>query len=80
MPRQLTTYLVAIISGAIITLGMYQVLPSQASTIVADSEPTLIAQRAPIPNQRTSFVATAVNRMGAAVVRIDTEKTISRTH
>ena len=77
MPRQLTTYLVAIIGGAMITLGMYQVLPSQASTITATPETTLIAQRAPILNQRTSFVATAVNRMGAAVVRIDTEKTVS---
>lgn len=74
--RQLVTYLIPIILGAMLTVGVYRVLPSQASPIVTESEP-LIAQRAAIPTEGRSFVATAVNKVGAAVVRLDTEKVVS---
>lgn len=74
--RQLSAYLIAIMLGAMLTVSVYRVLPSQASPIVAESEP-LIAQRAAIPIEGRSFVATAVNKVGAAVVRLDTEKVVS---
>jgi S1-C subfamily serine protease len=65
-----------IVLGTILTLGVTFVLPAQA---VAPTTP--IAQRQiPIPDtgNRNSFVTAAVDRVGPAVVRIDTERTISR--
>jgi S1-C subfamily serine protease len=80
--RQSITYLLAIVLGAFVTVGVYRVLPSQAGPVpTADSEvPTLLAQRQPItdPASRGSFVTAAVDRVGPAVVRIDTERTITR--
>ena len=80
--RQTTTYLLAIVLGALVTVGVYRVLPSQASPApVSESvAPTLLAQRQPIADTAAhgSFVTAAVNRVGPAVVRIDTERTITR--
>jgi len=80
--RQSITYLLAIVLGAFLTVGVYRVLPSQAGPVpTTDSEvPTLLAQRQPItdPATRGSFVTAAVDRVGPAVVRIDTERTITR--
>lgn len=71
--NRIFSYLFATLLGALLTLGAV-VLPSQAS-------PTpLLAQR-PVPTDTTtrgSFVSAAVNRVGPAVVRIDTERTITR--
>lgn len=61
-----------------------QVLPSQAEpapTVTALDSSKLIAQRqspATAAISSTSFVTAAVNRVGTAVVRIDTERTITR--
>jgi Do/DeqQ family serine protease len=61
-----------------------QVLPSQAEpapTITALDTSNLIAQRqspASAAIGSSSFVTAAVNRVGSAVVRIDTERTITR--
>jgi Do/DeqQ family serine protease len=61
-----------------------QVLPSQAEpapTVTAGDTSQLIAQRqspATAAIGSSSFVTTAVNRVGSAVVRIDTERTITR--
>ncbi len=80
--RQSITYLLAIVLGAFLTVGVYRVLPSQAGPVLTtESEvPTLLAQRQPItdPATRGSFVTAAVDRVGPAVVRIDTERTITR--
>ncbi|MCC5600509.1 trypsin-like peptidase domain-containing protein [Nostoc sp. CHAB 5784] len=82
--RQLSTHVLAIALGVLLTVSTLQVLPSQAEpappVIVRDTS-QLIAQRqspatAAIGN--TSFVTAAVNRVGSAVVRIDTERTITR--
>jgi S1-C subfamily serine protease len=80
--RKISTYLLAIVLGSILTVGAYRVLPSQAdpAPISESVAPTLVAQRQPITNTapHTSFVTAAVNRVGPAVVRIDTERTITR--
>ncbi|NEQ24754.1 MAG: trypsin-like serine protease [Microcoleus sp. SIO2G3] len=80
--RQTSTYLLAIVLGVVLTVGFYQVLPSQAGPApdLDSAALTLLAQRQPIPNTATSgsFVTSAVNRVGPAVVRIDTERTITR--
>lgn len=77
--RQLINYLAAIVLGALLTTGLYRVLPSQASPVptVETTSPTLLAQQASIPTSRHSFVTDAVNRIGKAVVRIDTERTVT---
>ena len=90
--RQFSSYLLAIIVGVGLTLGTFHVLPSQADpapTVVRGEDdmtiPTPISDI--IPQQEspakaaigsTSFVTAAVNRVGNAVVRIDTERTITR--
>ncbi len=80
--RQLTTHLLAILAGILLSVNTMQVLPSQAepAPMVFDSS-QLIAQQpsnaaAAIGN--SSFVTAAVNRVGTAVVRIDTERQVSR--
>ncbi|MCC5659308.1 trypsin-like peptidase domain-containing protein [Nostoc sp. XA010] len=82
--RQLSTHILAIALGVLLTVSTLQVLPSQAEPapiVTAGDSSQLIAQRqspgtAAIGS--TSFVTAAVNRVGAAVVRIDTERTITR--
>ncbi|MEH2328006.1 HhoA/HhoB/HtrA family serine endopeptidase [Nostoc sp.] len=85
--RQLSTHVLAIALGVLLTVSTLQVLPSQAEpapTITAGTAgdtSNLIAQRqspATAAIGSTSFVTAAVNRVGSAVVRIDTERTITR--
>lgn len=82
--RQLTTHVLAIALGVVLAVSTLQVLPSQAEpapTITAGDTSNLIAQRqspATAAIGSTSFVTAAVNRVGSAVVRIDTERTITR--
>jgi Do/DeqQ family serine protease len=82
--RQLSTHVFAICLGVLLTVSTLRVLPSQAepapSSVIGDA-PGLVAQRqspasAAIGN--SSFVTAAVNSVGPAVVRIDTERTITR--
>ncbi|KAB8316396.1 PDZ domain-containing protein [Tolypothrix campylonemoides VB511288] len=82
--RQLSTHVLAIILGVLLTVGTLRVSPSQAepapSSVIAQS-PQLVAQRqspATAAIGSSSFVTAAVNRVGSAVVRIDTERTITR--
>ncbi|NMG19631.1 HhoA/HhoB/HtrA family serine endopeptidase [Brasilonema bromeliae] len=82
--RQLSTHVLAVILGVLLTVGTLQVSPSQAepapSSVIGDS-PQLVAQRqspATAAIGSSSFVTAAVNRVGPAVVRIDTERTITR--
>ncbi|MEH1923043.1 HhoA/HhoB/HtrA family serine endopeptidase [Nostoc sp.] len=82
--RQLSTHVLAIALGVLLTVSTLQVLPSQAEpapTVTALDTSNLIAQRqspASAAIGSTSFVTAAVNRVGSAVVRIDTERTITR--
>ncbi|BBD67424.1 peptidase S1 and S6 chymotrypsin/Hap [Nostoc commune NIES-4072] len=82
--RQLSTHVLAIALGVLLTVSTLQVLPSQAEpapTVTAGDTSQLIAQRqspASAAIGSSSFVTAAVNRVGAAVVRIDTERTITR--
>ncbi len=82
--RQLSSHVLAIALGVVLTVSTLQVLPSQAEpapTITAGDTSELIAQRqspATAAIGSTSFVTAAVNRVGSAVVRIDTERTITR--
>ncbi len=79
--RQLTSHLITLFVGVILAFGGLQILSSQAEPapdILPLNSPTTIAQ-ASIPTQDTeSFVSTAVARTGPAVVRIDTERVVSR--
>lgn len=82
--RQFCTHVLAIALGVMLTVSSLQVLPSQAEpapTNTAGDAPELIAQRESPANAAigsSSFVTAAVNRVGTAVVRIDTERTITR--
>lgn len=74
--RQLITHFLAIFLGVVLTLNCLQVLPSQA-----EPAPSVLTNpsKSPIAAIGTdSFVTQAVKRVGPAVVRIDTEKTITR--
>lgn len=82
--RQLSSYVLAIALGVVLTVSTLQVLPSQAEPappMTAGDTSKVIAQRqspATPAIGSTSFVTAAVNRVGTAVVRIDTERTITR--
>ena len=81
--RQLSTHVLAIALGVLLTVSTLQVLPSQAEPAPPLTVETsqLIAQRqSPATGAigSSSFVTAAVNRVGSAVVRIDTERTITR--
>ncbi|MEH1941705.1 MAG: HhoA/HhoB/HtrA family serine endopeptidase [Nostoc sp.] len=82
--RQLGSHVLAIALGVLLTVSTLQVLPSQAEpapTRTTGDTSQLIAQRqSPATGAigSSSFVTAAVNRVGSAVVRIDTERTITR--
>ncbi|MBG1265979.1 HhoA/HhoB/HtrA family serine endopeptidase [Nostoc sp. WHI] len=87
LPRsigQLSTYVLAIALGVLLTVSSLQVLPSQAEpapSVTTGDTSELITQRqspASAAISSSSFVTAAVNRVGTAVVRIDTERTIAR--
>jgi len=79
--RQLSTHIVAIFMGVMLTVTSLRVLPS-----AAEPSPNPITESSTILAQKPSaavigshsFVTAAVNRVGSAVVRIDTERTITR--
>ncbi len=80
--RQLSTHVLAIVLGVILAVSSLRVLPSQAEPVpkAFSSTPATVAQvQAPKATvQSNSFVTAAVNRVGSAVVRIDTERTVTR--
>jgi S1-C subfamily serine protease len=76
--RPLSAYLLAVIIGLTLIFSSLPTLPAQA-----EPAPTadIIPQKPSAANAAigsSSFVTAAVNRVGQAVVRIDTERTISR--
>jgi len=81
--RQLSTHVLAIALGVLLTVSSLRVSPSQAESLspsTVAAQPQSVAQqtvsRTPIGSN--SFVTAAVNRVGSAVVRINTERTITR--
>ena len=82
--RQVTTDVLAIALGVVLMVSTFQVLPSQAkpapSVIPGDTSKLIDQRQSPTSAaiDGTSFVTAAVNRVGTAVVRIDTERTITR--
>lgn len=82
--RQAGTYAVVVAASVALTLGSLRVFPqllppalvpdSTATNTAVEIAPTL--SNNPSPN----FVAAAVNRVGDAVVRIDTERTVATTN
>lgn len=78
--RQFTTYTLAVVLGVILSVSSLQVLPSQAEPAprVSSDSQAVSQLQAPKAITSNSFVTAAVNRVGPAVVRIDTERTISR--
>ncbi len=78
--RQLITHGLAIAFGVLFAISSLRVLPSQALSIPTEvNSAQIIAQKPPRANiGSNNFVAAAVNKVGAAVVRIDTERTVTR--
>jgi S1-C subfamily serine protease len=81
--RQLSTHILAIALGVILTVSTLRVSPSQAQSLspIVTAQPSIVAQQpgARVPIGSDSFVTAAVNRVGSAVVRINTERTITRS-
>lgn len=76
--RQVATHAIALILGAFVTFGSLQIWSNPAVAVEARPQ---IAQALPgeiSPTSSRSFVTAAVNRVGMAVVRIDTERTVTR--
>jgi S1-C subfamily serine protease len=82
--RQLSTHVLAIVLGVVLTVTTGAVAPSQAEpapNLLTNNTSQQIAQRqspASAAIGSSSFVTDAVNRVGPAVVRIDTERTVTR--
>ncbi|MGB3405163.1 MAG: HhoA/HhoB/HtrA family serine endopeptidase [Microcoleaceae cyanobacterium] len=78
--RQLSRYFVVAILSVGFTLTGIQIFPSQFLSAAEASTPVAIPafQQAAVPTARAgNFVANAVNAVGPAVVRIDTERTVT---
>ncbi len=83
--RRLGAYLLAMCGSTafgialvtFLTFGAYDVLPVLASPVLTQGQLQGNASAAPTPSGG-SFVAAAVSKVGPAVVRIDTERTITR--
>jgi S1-C subfamily serine protease len=80
---KVASHVVALFLGVILTFGSLRVTSSQAEPLVPsniNSTNTNIAQaQNKTPNKAsTGFVGAAISKTGPAVVRIDTERTISR--
>ena len=78
---KVATHAMALVLGVLLTFGGLRVTSSSAdtqipTTIAPDENQTIALQGETITPR--SFVAQAVARTGAAVVRIDTEKTVTR--
>ncbi|WP_036476656.1 HhoA/HhoB/HtrA family serine endopeptidase [Myxosarcina sp. GI1] len=79
---KVATHLTALFLGVILTFGGLRVMSSQADTLLTP-QPKLEerAERVALqvePETSTNFVGSAVARSGPAVVRIDTERTVTR--
>jgi S1-C subfamily serine protease len=85
LSRQLTSHFIALLLGVFLCFGGFRMLSSVAEPVAktppAQNQNSLVSQAVsavPVPISENSFVAAAVNRTGAAVVRIDTEAVVTR--
>jgi S1-C subfamily serine protease len=80
--HKLTTHLIALILGVLLTFTGMKGLSSQAAPISSNLTADTPATIAQLPNSFSadSFVTAAVNRTGNSVVRIDTEKLVTRSY
>jgi len=74
---KIITYLLTTVIASALTLGIFGNLPAQAA-LYSQIPAAKLAVQIPNSGNGDSFVAAAVNRVGSAVVRIDTERTITR--
>ncbi len=81
---KVVSHIMALFLGVVLTFGGLRVMSSQADTLpvnsTVDNKNNLIAldnKQNSAPTS-TSFVAKAIARTGSAVVRIDTERTVTR--
>ncbi len=86
---KVASHATALFLGVILTFSTIRVMSSQADTLPLDSKLNFknnavalrtdseLQAQAPAVSTSTSFVAAAVAKTGAAVVRIDTEKTVA---
>ncbi len=77
---QFSAHVLAICLGVVLTVSTLWVLPSQAEPMTVDTPQRVVQKPSPASMAigNSSFVTAAVNRVGPAVVRIDTERTITR--
>ncbi|MCL6435399.1 MAG: trypsin-like peptidase domain-containing protein [Leptolyngbyaceae cyanobacterium HOT.MB2.61] len=76
--RQLGTYLAVILSSIALTLLTLRIFPGLLPVLPpAPGQVQEIAAQTAVQASPSSFVAVAIQRVGPAVVRIDTERTIS---
>ncbi|MGK7895731.1 MAG: HhoA/HhoB/HtrA family serine endopeptidase [Xenococcus sp. (in: cyanobacteria)] len=85
---KVASHTMALLLGALLTFGTLKVMSSPAETISpipnksapenSATETTTIAQNSNSARFSTNFVASAIARTGPAVVRIDTERTVTR--
>ncbi|MEN9218905.1 MAG: serine protease, partial [Gloeomargarita sp. DG_2_bins_126] len=75
---QLLTHALALLVGVVVTVVGFHALPSQADPldqVVASSSPVALTNSTSKP--AGNFVVAAVQKVGPAVVRIDTERTVT---
>ncbi len=87
---KIASHITALLLGALLTFGTLKVMSSQAEplsltpktsvpeTSVTETKTSLQAQNNNSAQFSTNFVASAIARTGPAVVRIDTERTVTR--
>ncbi len=77
--KPFSTHIVALLLGGVMTFGGLRVLSSKAESVTdnanLNSQPVKVAVN-PTSSRNQSFVSTAVQLTGPAVVRIDTERTV----
>jgi len=76
--RQAGSFAFTVVLSVALTLTVVRAFPTQLipNSLVNSPEVQAVAPEVPLSNNR-SFVTAAVNRVGSAVVRIDTERTIA---
>ncbi len=87
---KIASHITALLLGALLTFGTLKVMSSQAEPLllspkksvsesaVTETKTSLQAQNNNSAQFSTNFVASAISRTGPAVVRIDTERTVTR--
>jgi S1-C subfamily serine protease len=79
--RQAGIYTLVVTSSVVATLGLIRVFPQLLPpSSITTKTPNLEIQNQIHDNQPHNFIASVVNRVGDAVVRIDTERTIVKNY